>query len=116
MAVRNSAARSEYLVGYAQDRRAFPLPGSQPQYGPDRPLRVLNIDLHLEPDLEKHSIDGTCTTRVEAVDEGVEEITLDAVDMDILDVRCGGDALEHERRSRRADDSLQAAAAQRRAA
>ena len=86
-------------MGYEQDRRAFPLPGSQPQYGPDRPLRVLNIDLHLEPDLEKHSIDGTCTTRVEAVDEGVERITLDAVDMDILDVRSGSETLESERRT-----------------
>ena len=86
-------------MGRAQDRRAFPLPGSQPQYGPDRPLRVLNIDLHLEPDLEAHSIDGTCTTRVEAVDEGVEHITLDAVDMDVTDVRSGDAALEYERRT-----------------
>jgi aminopeptidase N len=86
-------------VGYAQDRRAFPLPGSQPQYGPDRPVRVLNINLHLEPDLEKHSIEGICTTRVEAVDEGIDRITLDAVDMDILDVRSGSEVLEHERRT-----------------
>ncbi|HTX03401.1 MAG TPA: hypothetical protein VMD07_06955, partial [Candidatus Acidoferrales bacterium] len=86
-------------MGYAQDRRPFPLPGSQLQYGPDRPLRVLNIDLYLEPDLDRHSIDGTCTTRVEAVDEAVERITLDAVDMDILDVRSSNEELEYERRS-----------------
>ena len=86
-------------MGHAQDRRAFPLPGSQPQYGPDRPLRILNIDLHLEPDLETHTIDGACTTLVEAVDESVEHITLDAVDMDVIDVRSGDEALEYERRT-----------------
>ncbi|MGH7716966.1 MAG: M1 family metallopeptidase, partial [Vulcanimicrobiaceae bacterium] len=86
-------------MGRAEDRRAFPLPGSQPQYGPDRPLRVLNIDLSLEPDLDTHSIDGVCTTLVEAVDDNVEQIVLDAGDLDIKSVTAGKAPLKHESRT-----------------
>jgi aminopeptidase N len=86
-------------MGGTQDRRAFPLPGSQPQYGPDRPLRVLNIDLHLEPDLERHSLDGVCTTLLEAVDDNVGQIVLDARDLEIAGVTAGKDKLEYESRT-----------------
>ena len=80
----------------AEERRPFDLPGAQAQYGPDRPLRVLHIDLELRPDLDRRTIDGVCTTSVAAVDEGVDEIVLDAVDMEILAVRAGGQRLEHD--------------------
>src|SRR5579875_743896 len=63
----------------AQDRRAFPLPGSQAQYGPDHPLRVLHVELELWPDLERRTIDGVCTTLVEAIDDDVNHIVLGAV-------------------------------------
>ena len=83
----------------AQDRRPFALPGARPQYGPDRPLRVLHIDLQLRPDLAKRTIEGSCTTSVEAVDDEVERIVLDAVDMHIDSVRAGNAGLRHEVRS-----------------
>ena len=83
----------------AQDRRAFPLPGSQPQYGPDHPMRILHIDLHLRTDLAKRTIDGVCTTLVEAIDDDVSHIVLDAVDMEIAAVRSGDRDLEYERRA-----------------
>ncbi|MGH7682827.1 MAG: M1 family aminopeptidase, partial [Vulcanimicrobiaceae bacterium] len=83
----------------AEDRRAFALPGSQPQYGPDHPLRTLHIDLHLRPDLDKRTIDGVCTTLVEAVDDEVTHIVLDAIDMEIRAVRSGDRELEYERRA-----------------
>ena len=82
-----------------QDRRTFTLPGAQPQYGPDRPVRVINIDLELRPDLEAGTIDGVCTTSIEAVDDGVEHIMLDAVDLEIGDVRSKDRPLRHEVRT-----------------
>lgn len=82
----------------AQERRPFDLPGARSQYGPDRPLRVLHIDLHLRPDLDRRAIEGVCTTLVTAIDDGVEEIVLDAVDMEITGVRAGGERLQHDLR------------------
>ena len=69
MAIRNSAARRAHLVGRSQDRRAFPLPGFAAAI---RTRSSASRSAHrslLEPDLDKHSIDGVCTTLVEAVDE-----------------------------------------------
>jgi aminopeptidase N len=80
--------------------RAFALPGSRYQYGPDRVVVVEHIDLHLTPDLEKKTLDGVCTTTVRAFDEPVERLTLDAVDMDILFVRRDGRDQAFEPRSR----------------
>jgi aminopeptidase N len=41
---------------------------------------VEHIDLHLTPDLAVQRMDGVCTTTVCAIDDGVSELTLDAVD------------------------------------
>jgi aminopeptidase N len=93
-------AHRAQLVGHAQERRSFALPGSQPQYGPDRPLRVLDIDLILNPDLETRTIGGVCATSLQAVDDGVDHIVLDAVDLEIIDVRgAEGEILPHEQRT-----------------
>ena len=81
------------------ERRAFALPGSQLQYGPDRPLRVTHIDLQLRTDLDKKTIDGVCTTMVRAVDDGIDRIVLDAVDLEIAGVEAAGKPLEHVVRS-----------------
>ena len=62
-------------------RRAFPLPGSKLQYGPDKTVQVEHIDLHLTPDFEREALDGICTTTVRALDEDVASLTLDAVDL-----------------------------------
>ena len=83
-----------------QDRRSFTLPGAQPQYGPDRPVRVLHIDLDLRPDLDARTIDGVCTTLIEAVDDAVAHIVLDAVDLEIQGVySADGTALQYEVRT-----------------
>ena len=67
--------------------RSFPLPGSRPQYGPDKTVDILHIDLHVSPDLERRTLAGVCTTSVEAIDEGVRELRFDAVDLAIDSVR-----------------------------
>ncbi|MEO6990910.1 MAG: M1 family metallopeptidase, partial [Candidatus Baltobacteraceae bacterium] len=69
--------------------KSFPLPGAQPQYGPDKLVVVEHIDLHLRPDLGAQRLDGVCTTTVRAIGEGVHELTLDAVDFTIGSVRDG---------------------------
>ncbi|HTW85168.1 MAG TPA: M1 family aminopeptidase [Candidatus Sulfotelmatobacter sp.] len=69
------------------DHRQFALPGARPQYGPDRVVDVLHIDLHLRPDLERHRLDGICTTTVRAIEDGVSRLVLDAVDLRVHDVR-----------------------------
>jgi len=67
--------------------RSFPLPGSRPQYGPDKSVDILHIDLHVTPDLERKALAGVCTTNIEAIDEGVRELRFDAVDLAIVSVR-----------------------------
>jgi aminopeptidase N len=60
--------------------KSFPLPGATPQYGPDKLVHVEHIDLYLTPDLAAQRMEGVCTTTVRAIDDGVSELTLDAVD------------------------------------
>ena len=69
--------------------RSFSLPGSRPQYGPDKVVDILHIDLHLTPDLEAKTLAGVCTTTFESIDEGVRELRFDAVDLEISNVRDG---------------------------
>lgn len=63
------------------ERHAFALPGTRPQYGPDKLVNVEHIDLHLTPDFEREGLDGICTMSVRALDEPVALLTLDAVDL-----------------------------------
>ena len=73
--------------------RSFALPGSRLQYGPDKAVAVERIELHLEPDLEQRSLAGICTTTVQAYDEPVERLDLDAVDLAIASVERDGKPL-----------------------
>ncbi len=78
------------------EHRPFALPGASPQYGPDRVVEVLHIDLHLRPDLDARRLDGVCTTTVRAIDDEVRRLVLDAVDLEVRAVRTlDGRALAH---------------------
>jgi aminopeptidase N len=68
------------------EHRPFGLPGARPQYGPDKVVDVLHIDLRLRPDLEKKRLDAVCTTRVRAIEDGVNLLVLDAVDLNVASV------------------------------
>ncbi len=87
----------------ASGHRAFALPGSRYQYGPDRTVEVEHIDLHLTPDIEKRVLDGVCTTTVRAFDDPVDRLTLDAVDIEILFVRRDGADQAFDSRSRQVE-------------
>ena len=69
------------------DHRPFALPGSSPQYGPDKNVDVLHIDLHLRPDIDRKRLDAVCTTTVRAIEDGVARLVLDAVDLQVDAVR-----------------------------
>jgi aminopeptidase N len=68
------------------DHRPFALPGALPQYGPDKVVDVLHIDLRLRPDIERKRLEGVCTTTVRAIEDGVARLALDAVDLEIVSV------------------------------
>jgi aminopeptidase N len=68
------------------DHRPFALPGARPQYGPDKVVDVLHIDLHLRPDLDAKRLDAVCTTTVRAIEDGVGRLVLDAVDLEVASV------------------------------
>jgi aminopeptidase N len=68
------------------DHRTFALPGARPQYGPDKMVEVLHIDLYLRPDIVRERLDGVCTTTVRAIDDSVPRLVLDAVDLDVRSV------------------------------
>src|SRR6202011_300468 len=74
--------RSRYL----SDHRSFALPGARPQYGPDKVVDVLHIDLRLRPDVEATALDAGGTTTVRAIEDGVARLALDAVDLEIASV------------------------------
>ena len=84
------------------DHRPFALPGTRRQYGPDRNVDVVHVDLHLRPDLQRRHLDAVCTTRVEAIADGVASMVLDAVDLEIASVRdAQGNALDVSAREHR---------------
>jgi aminopeptidase N len=78
--------------------RAFAMPGSRLQYGPDKAVSVEHIDLHLTPDIERETLDGVATTTVRALDEDVASLRLDAIDLVVSRVQRDGKAMEFTRR------------------
>ncbi len=78
---------SNVMTMRGDDRRPFALPGATLQYGPDKTVDVKHIDLHLVPDLDAQALRGTCTTTVEAIEDGVATLALDAADLLVDAVR-----------------------------
>ncbi len=69
--------------------RKFELPGAKPHYNPDRPGQVEHIVLDLRLDIPRKRYDGTCTIRLNPVRDGIESLTLDAVNLAIASVQIG---------------------------
>jgi aminopeptidase N len=76
-----------------QKRRAYALADAKPHFAPDRPCDIVHIALTLQLDIARQSLRGTCATTVRAVQETVPSLTLDAVDLQIVQVRQVGGAL-----------------------
>jgi aminopeptidase N len=71
-------------------KRPFALPGARPRYAPDRLLDVQHIQLDVRLDVADKRIDGVCRTTLAPIVADVKHLELDAVEMDIQEVRLDG--------------------------
>lgn len=76
-----------YGVAPRQGRRDFALADAKPHYAPDRLCDIVHIALTLHLDVASQTLRGTCATTVRAVQDAVACLTLDAVDLQIVQVR-----------------------------
>ncbi len=67
-------------------RKSFQLPGATPHYNPDRPGQVEHIALDLAIDIPRQTITGSCTIRLQPLRDGIKELVLDAVKLQIQSV------------------------------
>jgi aminopeptidase N len=67
----------------------FQLPGSRPHYNPDRPGQVEHIILDLAFDIPNQRYWGTCSIRLNPIRNGIDRLTLDAVNLSIESVQIG---------------------------
>ncbi|MDZ8064040.1 MAG: M1 family metallopeptidase [Nostoc sp. DedQUE08] len=67
--------------------KPFELPGARPHYNPDRPGQVEHIFLDLSLDIPKQSYQGSCSIRLLPIRNGIDRLTLDAVNLNIKSVQ-----------------------------
>ena len=77
---------SLYFDTEEKKTKSFELPGAKPHYNPDRPGQVNHILLDLTLDIPNQSFTGICTITLTPVRAGIEQFTLDAVDLNIESV------------------------------
>jgi aminopeptidase N len=63
--------------------KSFEMPGAKPHYNPDRPGQVEHIKLNLNLDIPNQSLQGTCEIKLNPVRDGICELSLDAVNLQI---------------------------------
>ncbi|MGB0561460.1 MAG: M1 family aminopeptidase [Spirulinaceae cyanobacterium] len=71
---------------FDEDRPSFVLPGAKPHYNPDRPGQVQHVALDLVLDIPDRSFSGSCTITIDPIQPGLQQLTLDAVDLTIEQV------------------------------
>jgi aminopeptidase N len=76
-----------YFDSENNGHKSFELPGARPHYNPDRPGQVEHIFLDLALDIPSQSFSGTCTITLVPVRQGISQLTLDAVNLDIQSVQ-----------------------------
>ena len=87
---------TEYLCGNEQVSR-FALPGSKPQYAPDRLCDIKHIKLELSFDIEKRKLFGVASTTLAPINDGLKYVDFDSVELDIKRVALdSGTPLEFE--------------------
>ncbi len=67
--------------------KSFELPGAHPHYNPDRPGQVEHIFLDLILNIPQQSFRGTCAISLTPVRSGINQLTLDAVNLNIESVQ-----------------------------
>jgi aminopeptidase N len=76
-----------YFDSESNGHKSFELPGARPHYNPDRPGQVEHIFLDLTLDIPQQSFHGTCTITVAPVRSGINQLVLDAVNLNIESVQ-----------------------------
>ncbi|BAU11858.1 aminopeptidase [Leptolyngbya sp. NIES-3755] len=76
----------QFSLDTENGHRSFELPGARPHYNPDRPGQVEHIFLNLILDIPNQSYQGTCTIRINPIRNGIDRLTLDAVNLNIESV------------------------------
>jgi aminopeptidase N len=75
------------LFDDSSGRKSFELPGAKPHYSPDRPGQVEHIFLDLRFDILNQRYSGSCQIRLNPIRDGLERLTLDAVNLQIQTVQ-----------------------------
>ncbi|MBD1821513.1 M1 family metallopeptidase [Cyanobacteria bacterium FACHB-DQ100] len=78
---------SQFSTDTENGYKSFELPGARPHYNPDRPGQVEHIFLDLVLDIPNQSYQGTCTIRLNPIRNGIDRLTLDAVNLNIASVK-----------------------------
>ncbi len=76
--------------------KSFALPGSKPQYNPDKPGLVHHIALTLTLDIAAERLTGRCTIHLTCLVDGLLTLTLDAVALMIKAVYLGCEPLSFQ--------------------
>jgi aminopeptidase N len=76
-----------YFDSENNGHKSFELPGAKPHYNPDRPGQVKHIFLDLTLDIPNQSFQGTCTITLSPIRNGVNQLVLDAVNLNIESVQ-----------------------------
>lgn len=77
----------QFSLDTDNEPRSFEVPGARPHYNPDRPGQVEHIFLDLILDIPNQSYQGTCTIRLNPIRNGIDRLTLDAVNLNIESVK-----------------------------
>ncbi|NER31787.1 MAG: M1 family metallopeptidase, partial [Symploca sp. SIO1C4] len=77
---------NSYFDSENNGHKPFELPGARPHYNPDRPGQVEHIFLDLALDLANQSFGGTCTIAITPIRNGIRQLSLDAVNLNIASV------------------------------
>jgi len=76
-----------YFDNENNGHRSFELPGARPHYNPDRPGQVEHIFLDLNLNIPNQSYQGSCSIRLSPIRNGIDRLTLDAVNLQIQSVK-----------------------------
>ncbi|WP_017654628.1 M1 family metallopeptidase [Fortiea contorta] len=72
-----------YFDTDSHKHKPFELPGAKPHYNPDRPGQVERIFLDISLDIPNQRYDATCLINLLPIRNGIERLTLDAVNLNI---------------------------------
>jgi len=76
-----------YFDSENNGHKSFELPGARPHYNPDRPGQVKHIFLDLALDIPNKSFQGTCTITLAPIRSGINQLVLDAINLNIESVQ-----------------------------